>query len=247
MKVFGITVGRGGDAPPLMLGAQPVVNLLPPEVLAARRSRAVRRVVVAAAVVLVVGAGGGAAAARVQAIAAEVELAGAQARTAALIAQQGEFGDVLAVEAEIAERVAARHVVTSTEIEWRSMIDAFLATLPPDATLTSVAAEGSSPMALHAQPIAPLQGARVATLTFTVESDARLPQVLDALATLPGFVDAQVPVVTALETGRTETIFVLHVGEEAYANRFPPEAEAGAEASEDASTDADAGAEDDEG
>lgn len=246
MKVFGITIGSD-DPAPLMLGAQPVVNLLPNEVLAARKSRGVRRGIVAAAIALIVGVGAGTAGAKYQAITAAVDLAVEESRTAALIAEQSEFADVVAVEAEIAQRIAARHVVTGTEIAWSSMIDSFIATLPPGASLAGVTTEGTSPMALHAQPLAPLQGARVATATFTVRSDAQLPDVLDALETLPGFVDAQVPEAAALEDGSIETTFVLHLGEGAYANRFPPEDLSGAEIEDDTSANADGSAEEGQG
>lgn len=248
MKVFGITIGSP-DPAPLMLGAQPAVNLLPSEVLAARKSRGVRRGIVAAAIVLIVSAGGGTAAAKLQALAAEVELAFAEAQTVELLARQAEFADVLAVEAEIEARQAAREVATGTEIDWRGVIDGIVATLPEGATLVNVTAEGSSPMAGHAQPVAPLQGARVATVTFTVRSTAMLPDVVDALEGLPGFVDAQVPTQTVIpEEGIVDSTFVVHLDEGAYTNRFPPTVQAQPEpgqpaAGAEGSTDAEASGE----
>lgn len=223
MKVFGITVGGTTDGAPLELGAHPAVDLLPPEVGLARRSRGIRRGVVAIAVLVIVGVVAGGAGAKVQAIAAEVGLLIEQDRTAALIDRQAEFAGVLAVQAEIEEREAARQVIASTEIDWQSTLAAITGTLPADATLASVAVEGSSPMLAYAQPVVPLQGARVATVTFTVRSPALLsvPGIEDQLASVPGFVDVQVPSSAVDQEGVFETTFIVHLDEGAYSGRYP--------------------------
>lgn len=238
MKVFGLTIGEGGSAAPLVLGAPPAVDLLPPEVRAARKSRGVRRGVVAAAVLVVLAVVAGGTVVKLQSITAEVELALAQSETQALLARQAEFGPVLAVQAEIEEREAARRVITSTEIDWQVIIDAITATLPDDASLTSVTIDSGSPMAAYAQPVAPLQGSRVATVTFSARSAVLLsvPGIEDELSSVPGFVDVQVPSATEDPEGGFATTFVVHLDEGAYTGRFPAE-EAGAEAEQPAGGD----------
>ncbi|GEK80995.1 hypothetical protein [Agrococcus baldri] len=225
MKVFGITIGSPAEGgPPLVVGGYPVVDLLPQEVRVARRSRGIRRGVISVAALLVVVAIGGGVAAKFAAVAAEVRLAGAQVRTEQLLAQQAEYFEVTSVQAEIDQRTAARYVITSTEIDWRSIMTQIRSMLPAGATVLSMDADGASPMELYAQATSPLQGARVATVRFTIQSSSMLsvPALVDQLATLPGFVDAQVPSTTATEEA-VETSFVVHLDQGAYANRFPVE------------------------
>lgn len=235
MKVFGITVGASGAAAPLALGAHPTVNLLPPEVRLGRRSRGIRRGVVAMAVLLVVGVAAGGVGARLQSMTAEDVLATAQDRTQALIDRQAEFGDVMAVQADIDERLAARQIITSTEIDWQSIITSIRATLPDDATITTATVEGGSPMEAYAQATAPLQGTRIATVSFTVVSPAILsvPEIEDGLAGVLGFVDVQVPSSMVDAEGLFETSFVLHLSDEAYTGRYPAEIATAAEAPAD--------------
>jgi hypothetical protein len=224
MKVFGVTIGGSGDAPQLILGGPPAAQLLPPEVGIARRSRALRRGIVAVAVLLVVASGAGSAAAKYQAFVAEVDLSLEQERTASLLAQQAEFAEVVAVQAEIEEREAARRVATGTEIDWQAFVSSIEATLPADMVLRSIAAEGSSPMAALAQAADPLQGPRVAAITCIVVSPVMItvPDVVDLAGGLAGFVDARVPSSEWVpEEGAFETTFIVHLDEGAYANRFP--------------------------
>ncbi|MBO1769326.1 hypothetical protein [Agrococcus sp. TF02-05] len=223
MKVFGMTIGGGGDAPQLLLGGPPAAELLPPEVGAARRSRGIRRGIVAVAVLLMVASGGASAAAKYQALSAEVELALEQERTASLIARQAEFADIVAAQTEIEEREAARRVATGTEIDWQVFVSGIEAAMPADMVLHSLEVTGSSPMAGLAQPADPLQGARVATVTCIVRSPAMLtvPDVVDLMGGLTGFVDAQVPLSELKPEGYFETTFVVHLDEGAYASRFP--------------------------
>lgn len=223
MKAFGIELGGGAPKQPLVVGGVPGVDLLPPEVRIAKRSRRTRRGVVAAAVAVVVLAGAGAVAAKAQSLVAEAELSVAQARTIDLVAQQAQFSSVTDVQTEIDERTAARSVVTSGEITWRDVLEAVRATLPAGTELATVSVESAPPMELFEQATVPLQGERIATVSFTTRSaDPTVgPAVLDALTGIDGFVDAHAPSRTTIEGGAIETMFVLHLDSGALANRFP--------------------------
>lgn len=244
MKVFGITIGGSSESSQLLLGAPPAADLLPPEVGIARRSRGMRRGIVAVAVLLMVASGGASAAAKYQAVAAEVALALEQERTVALIAEQAEFADVVAVQTEIEEREAARRVATGTEIDWQVFVTSIAEAMPADMVLRSVTAEGSSPMAGLAQAADPLQGPRVATVTCIVRSPVMItvPDVVDLMGGLTGFVDAQVPISELKPEGYFETTFVVHLDGTAYLNRFPA-AEPSQESAEEGPVDADASGE----
>ena len=244
MKLFGLTIGAGDDVRPLVLGAQPAVDLLPPEVRVARKSRGVRRGVVALAVLLVVGVAAGGAWARLQSVAADDALAAERARTASLLERQAEFGGVMAVQAEIDERIAARQVITSTEVDWQAVMAAVTAALPDDTSFVSFTVEGGSPMEAYGQPTVPLQGTRIATLSFTVQSPALLavPEIEEQLSNVPGFVDVQVPSAMADPEGIFETSFVVHLNDAAFAGRFPPDPATAEQpaGTDDATADADA-------
>ncbi len=85
--------------------------------------------------------------------------------------------------------------------------------------------DSASPLALYAQSTAPLQGARVATISFAAKSPT-LPEVpawLNALATLPGFADATPGSVTLDATTNVYTVNItMHVNDAAFDNRFDP-------------------------
>lgn len=232
MKVFGLTIGDApATGPALMLGATPGVDLLPREVRDTRKSNRTRRGVIAVAVLAIVATAGGGAAATYASIVAEVRLASAEQRTEALLARQSEFVEVTTLQRQIEERTAARQVITGTEIDWQAVLTDVRATLPAGAIVTSLAVDGASPMQAYAQAGVPLQGPRVATVTFSIESSSILSAstVVDALAAVPGFVDVQVPSASVVDetVGETsqaiaETSFVLHLGEGAYSARYTP-------------------------
>lgn len=253
MKVFGLTIGEApASGPALVLGGTPSVDLLPREVRDTRKSNRARRGIIAVAVLAIVATAGGGAAATYASILAEVRLASEEQRTEALLARQSEFVEVTTLQRQIEERTAARAVITGTEIDWQSVLADVRATLPEGAVVTALAVDGASPMEAYAQAGVPLQGPRVATVSVTVQSSTitSAADVVDALETVPGFVDVQVPTTAVVEDGIAETTFVLHLGEGAYSARYAvidagpaeaPSAEASGEASgtvEAAGTDA---------
>jgi hypothetical protein len=96
------------------------------------------------------------------------------------------------------------------------------ATLPPNVTLDSVNIDSATPFSSYAQASAPLQGERIATLSFTAISST-LPQVpkwLIALATLPGYADANPGSVNRTETGSYSVNITMHINQTAFSHRF---------------------------
>ncbi|WAC66366.1 hypothetical protein OVA14_00770 [Agrococcus sp. SL85] len=242
MKAFGIELGGGAPKQPLVVGGVPGVDLLPPEVRIAKRSRRTRRGVVAAAVAVVVLAGSGAVAAKAQSLVAELQLAEGEARTIELLQAQAAFGEVTDVQTEIDERSAARAVATSQEIAWASVVTEIRGMVPAGSTLATIVADGATPMTAYGQSVVPLQGPRLATVTFTIvgPSAEDAAAVLDRLAEMDGYVDAHVQSRSALE-GIVESELVLHLDGGALSNRFPaPEAPTAAGAGDGAGTDAEA-------
>ncbi|WP_285115721.1 hypothetical protein [Leifsonia sp. fls2-241-R2A-40a] len=214
-----------GPAPSLAVGFDPRVSLIPPEVLAGRKAKAVRRSLVwgvLGVVAVTIAAIGGTAVLGLQ---AQLELASAQAQTGELLAEQHKFVDVRKFQDQVALTQAAQQVGASTEIDWKDYLEKVQATLPSDAAMTSVTVDSATPLATYEQPTAPLQGARVATLTFEATSPVLpvVPAWLTSLATLPGFSDATPGSVSLDDTTKLYTVTItMHINEAAFDKRFDP-------------------------
>ena len=209
----------------LVVGGEPRAHLLPPEVLADRRAAVLRRrlafgVVGVVAVVALGIMGAGSAAGS-----AQQHLADTQAETQALLKQELGYVKVRATQSQVDLIKTAREVGASTEIDWMKYLQEVQATLPGNVTITGVNVDSSTPIELYAQPTAPLQGPRVATIVFTAESSTLplVPSWLDALKTLPGYADALPGSVNLNSSSGTYTVNItMHVNEKAFSNRFSP-------------------------
>jgi hypothetical protein len=206
----------------LIVGGESRVALLPPEVLFARNAKNIHRrlgFMVFLAVILMIG---GTALVRAQAIQARANLSLEEANTASLLLQQRKYGQVQKVQNQIANIQAAQQVGTSTEINWEQYLTSVQATLPPNVTLDTVNIDSATPFAPYTQATAPLQGSRIATLSFTARSST-LPEVpawLNALTTLPGYADASPGSVTRNDTGTYSVNITMHINQAAFTHRF---------------------------
>lgn len=202
----------------LVLGAPPRANLLPQEVRAERQARAVRHalrlVFVAVVLVAICGIGAGYLVAQQSA----VQLQGARARTTTLFAQQSKYGDITAARTRLTSTSVAMKSMSGAGIQWKAYLEDISATLPDGMSIVSVAIDSAAPGTVYASPTSPLQGSRVATLTFQV-TGAQLGSVrswLDALRGLPGYVDAEADSITTGPDGDLLANVTLHVGTKAY-------------------------------
>lgn len=205
----------------LLLGAQPRVELLPPEVKLRERARSMRRasVGVLALVVLLVGTGYGTATYR--SAQAATELSVAQARTAQLQVERQKYAPVTTTSAAISDIGRARTLAASTEILWSNLMDSILATLPPGVTITSATMKGQAPWEAALVPSGPLREPHIATISIVVAS----PTIFDAaavsrsLASVPGFADATPDSLVGSPTGYSTTI-TLNINDKALSGRF---------------------------
>lgn len=216
-------MSRATSGEMLTIGGEPRVDLLPPEVQKERKGKVTRRRlglgVIGVLAIVVVGTG----AATALAFQARTQLLAEQAGTADLLAQQTKYIEVRKVQDRVDFVKVAQQVGASTEIDWKKYLDDVQATLPAGVTIDTVNIDSATPLAIYTQPTAPLQGARVATVSFTAKS-ATLPDVptwLNALATLPGFADALPGSVTLDEaTGAYTVSITMHINDAAFAQRF---------------------------
>jgi hypothetical protein len=210
------------EEPQLVLGGEPRVHLLPPEVIAGQKSRALRRIIAGSLVGVLVVMGAGTAAATWHAHQAAQRLLTAQTLGDNLLAGQLEFSSVLQVQAAVDAAVAARQLGTATEIDWKEYLDDIRGLLPGDAVIDSISIDSTSPLVPYAQPTVPLQASRVATVNLTVTS-AGLPPVpdwLEKFRELPGHADSAPGAITRTDTGGYTVTLTLHINEDAYLGRF---------------------------
>jgi hypothetical protein len=210
----------------VIIGAQPRVDLLPPEIKAKRDSAGMRRLLVLLVIMVVLIAIGATLGARAWAQHAVDAQSSEQSRASQLLAQQRSFNDVVGVESDIALAQAAQRVGSSTEVDWKGYLDQVQATLPSNVTIKTIAVDSSSPTSAYAQPTAPLQGARVATITFSATSPdiPKVPDWLTALAKLPGYSDANPGSVAYDQATKIYTASVtMHVNSAVFDQRFTKE------------------------
>lgn len=233
-------VKRGADVTPNW--GVPKVDLLPQEVrdqaaVKKVRSRAIVGILCAAALVAVASG-----VAFYGSVSAAASLVAAQAQTSSLLLEQAKYAEVNQVKQDTAAVQDAQQIGSWTEIEWRSYLQQVQGTVPAGMTITNIVVDSASATEPYAQASVPLQGPRVATLTFTASSEGipMVPLWLDSLTKLPGFVDATPTSIEAAEKGYTVNM-TMHVGDAAFSGRF---AEKDAAAETDAAADPDAAADD---
>ena len=206
----------------VVIGGESKVDLLPQELRIRRKGKVLRRrlgFLVILVAVLVAGAG---VLVRAQAVQAKLDLSIQQSNAQSILLQQRKYGEVKKIQTQAETIQAAQQVGTSTEINWKKYLISVQATLPPNVTLDSVNIDSATPFASYAQASAPLQGERIATLSFTAISSTlpQVPQWLIALATLPGYSDANPGSVNRTETGSYSVNITMHINQAAFTHRF---------------------------
>jgi len=226
-----ITLGRPRAAAPLVVGGQPRANLLPPEIILKRKQLKTRRALRFGVVLIAIGTAAACALTFGVASVAQVQYTLAQGTQAQLISEQGTYSEVRDVQTTIATITAGQQVGASTEINWQEYLTKLQGTLPSGVALQTVDIQSGTPMQAFEQSNGPLQGARVAAITFTATS-ATLPTIPDwlrAMAKLPGFVDAT-PGSVSVDAGVYSATVLMHINADAFSMRFDPEHVAAEEA-----------------
>ena len=214
------------NAGPTLIGVSlPQVNLLPPEVRAKRGLKVLKRwlgVSLLATLVLCVLAFG---ASLMSAVAAQSDLVTAQVDTTRLQTEQQKYAEVPQVLNALASATAARTLGMSTEVQWKSYLDAIAAVMPAGASLQSITVSGATPMVAAPAPVSGLDKPSVGQIQFSGRIDT-LPNTaawIDALNAVPGFSDAWVSATAITETDKHVYYTVtstVQVTDAAYAKRF---------------------------
>ncbi len=214
------------------IARQPQVNLLPPEIRAARGLKTVKQLL-GLVVVLVLGL---CAMAYVFAMLdkgrAADGLAEAQAETTRLQAEQQKYAEVPQVLGQLSTTKTARELGMSTEVLWAPYYGALAAVLPPNVSFDNLAVTQATPMTAAPGPSTPLQALSIGQVQFTARS-ATLPITadwVDALDSIPGFGDAWVSSATITQDAESGVTYYnvsasVQVRDTAYALRFAADQE----------------------
>ncbi len=218
-------MSKGDSNQQLGAPALPQVNLLPPEVWAARNLGRVKAWLGAALVMTLLLAAAGFGYAVQQERGAASDLATVHKDGANLLIQQGKYAEVPKFLAALSDAKAARTIALSTEVLWQGYFAAIAATMPAGVSLTKIEVKGGTPLVASPPSTNPLLGRSVYTIKFTAQS-LRLPDAAafaDALNSIPGFADATVDS-AKINSGKTvayyETLATVQVRDTALANRF---------------------------
>ena len=208
---------------PVEFGAVPRARLLPPEVLQRKKDKQSRRRAVGIVLLAIVVSIVATVAATLYALTAQANLEAAQARTAAILAQQDEFAEVRGVASELLSAKAARVAAVATEVDWKSWNASATGLLPATSAVVSMVINVGTPSEPYPVPSVPLQGERIAAATYEIAS-ATIGDVaawLLALESVEGYVDAE-PTIVALDatTGLYISTVIIHVDASVFTLRF---------------------------
>jgi len=209
----------------VVLGAEPRMDLLPPEVRTLKRVKATRRRLGGLLLTVAVLVGAGIGASTWYAMQSQAELDAAQERTTELLTSQAKYSEVQRVQAALDTTLAARQFGASTEIDWKAYLADVRARVPRTVTVETLSVDSASPLVPYEQATAPLQNSRVATIRilFISPDVTSVPEWLASMATLPGYADSQPAVITRTVEGSYTVDFVLHVNQGAFSGRFAQE------------------------
>lgn len=170
----------------------PQVNLLPPEVTAARGLARTKRWLALVVVLALVAAVGLVGKAILDQRDADEQLANARADTQRLLAQQAQYAEVPIAQAALERARSARALGMSTEVFWRPYFDAINAVRPEGWRIEEMKAVSATPMLLAQAPVDVLTDQGATIITFTAQASV-VPDIsawLRGLARIPNFTDA---------------------------------------------------------
>lgn len=175
-----------------------VTNLLPPEVISARRLRALRKVIALVLLAILVLAGAGYGYGSWRAHRASSALGAEQQRTVRLTEQQQNFADVVRIQGTIAQLRGRLRTLLTDDVDFAVLIRTVLAALPPGSSVMQLAlalttadaqgVSGGTDMAVLDTSGHPHIG--TVTVTGKAHNLDQVAAFVSAVAKVPGVVEA---------------------------------------------------------
>ncbi|HEU5110612.1 MAG TPA: PilN domain-containing protein [Micromonosporaceae bacterium] len=204
-------------------------DLLPAEVVDARRGRRARRLVLSSLAALVLVLGGLYAATVLETAVARTELNEAEDRARALSDQQKRYADVVGVQQESEAIEAQLATLMANDLRWSAVLASLRSAAPAGVRLTNVSAgldapgnqaapENAAQLPTSAKPIGDID------ITGSADTKPQIAAYVDALARTPNLAD---PYLSNVTEDNQELQFTLRVSitESALGGRFTPEKE----------------------
>lgn len=197
MSVLTQRPSTASKGPAGSLRTLPQVNLLPPEVRAARGLQRTKRwLAISLVVVLIVCVVAYGFALTSRGL-ANSDLVKAQAETTRLQGEQAKYKEVPQVLGALNAATNARRLGMSTDVQWKNYIDAIAAVLPDGVSIDQFTVTGANPAGATTTspaPSQPLDASGVGSIAFTARS-VGIPNTaawVNALNSVPGFASAWV-------------------------------------------------------
>lgn len=225
---------REGARTPQPSGAVPglpQVNLLPPEVRAARGLKSTKRLLVLVLVAVLLLCGGGYVLSSFAERSAQDELADADAVTAELQTEAQQYAEVPQVLGEIDRVTGARAYGMAPDVEWSQYVSAVVVLLPPGTFVEAFTMTLGNPVEASSAEGDPLQPADSVGRLEVVGRMTTLPDTaswMDALGQVPGFTDPRVSsALTAEDDGKTfyRVTVSVQVTPKAFSGRYAADAQ----------------------
>lgn len=179
----------------VLTGGLPQVNLLPPEVRAARGLQQTKRYLVMALVATLVVCVAVVGWSKIEKASADSSFQSAQDDTVRLQGEQKKYAEVPQVLGALSNTQTARGIGMSTDVDWQAYVGAITAVLPKDVSIETLTVSGATPMeAAKGAADDPLQPQSVGQITFTGRTET-VPDTaawIKALDSVPGFAGAWV-------------------------------------------------------
>ena len=213
---------RSKSAGAVLGGGLPQVNLLPPEVNAARGLRATKRLLGVALVASVVVALSAVVVAKLEEVSARGDLNHAQDETVRLQNEMKKYAEVPRVKTALSSAQSTRQLAMKSDVQWKAYLDAITAVLPTSVSVSTyqvtVQAPGSQTppapgAATTGTPVAGQIGFTAASLT--VPDTAAM---IDALNSVPGFSGAWVSTTTVTSSTDNKTYYTVQGSVQVTAN-----------------------------
>ncbi|MGC9669229.1 PilN domain-containing protein [Planosporangium sp. 12N6] len=209
-------------ARPLAISA----DLLPPEIVEARRAHRVRRIVLSILVGFTALLAGWYALASYQTAVARDDLRIAQGDVQRLSRQQKDFADLVRTQAESQTVNAQLANLLTGDLRWSRLLEALREQAPAQVRLGSVAGTFTGDGAAGSAAARPLNASPdklvgAVTITGTADSKASVAAYLDGLATVPGLANPFVDSVTQQDTRYEFIVRVDITGSFPLSGRYP--------------------------
>ena len=206
-----------------------VANLLPTEVLQARRVRAIRKLVIILISVLLVIAAAGYAYAYLQSRSAAQSLAAEQSRTSQLTAREHQYSDVTQIQGSVAEVQSQLSTLLANDVNTPQLLSQVMTVIPAGGHLSQVTMNlavpnqsGASTLPLTSLDTSGHTHIGTVTLVGQVVHLTDVATYVDALALIPGVVQPYPTTNTVADKGGATFSIQLTLTDQLFTHSFSP-------------------------